>query len=109
MPLSCVTSRLYVPSRVAETLTRYWLPEPARFVTLPVPVPPEDSAKSPASTPVTSSLNVTSKTRVCAEVVSTAGSLRSIDVTVRISLALFMATALPDEDSIGLLSVSIIL
>ena len=82
MPLSCVTSRLYVPSRVAETLTRYWLPEPARFVTLPVPVPPEDSAKSPASTPVTSSLNVTSKTRVCAEVVSTAGSLLTIDATV---------------------------
>ena len=33
MPLSCVMSRLYVPSCAAETFTRYWLPEPVRAVT----------------------------------------------------------------------------
>ena len=33
MSLFGTISRLYVPSRVAETLTRYWLPEPVRAVT----------------------------------------------------------------------------
>ena len=49
---------------------------------LPPPVLSGDSSKSPASTPVTSPLNVTAKTRVCAEVASPAGSLLSTDVTV---------------------------
>jgi hypothetical protein len=63
-------------------VTRYWLPEPARFVTLPVPVPPEDRTKSAWSTPVTSSLNVTPKTRVRSDVVASAGSLLSMEATV---------------------------
>ena len=41
-----------------------------------------ESTKSPASTPVTSSLNVTAKTRVRPDVVASAGSLLTIDVTV---------------------------
>ena len=41
-----------------------------------------DSAKSPASTPVTPSLNVTPKTSIVSDVDSSAGSLLSIDVTV---------------------------
>ena len=71
-----------MPSRVAETFTRYWLPEPARFVTLPVPALSGDSAKSVWFTPVTSSLNVTAKTRVRSDVVAPAGSLLTIDATV---------------------------
>ena len=49
---------------------------------LPPPVLSGDSAKSPASTPVTSSLNVTPKTRVRSDVVASAGSLLTIDATV---------------------------
>ena len=55
---------------------------------LPAPVLPGDSAKSLRSTPVTSSLNVTSKTRVRSDVVASAGSLLTIDVTVGGVLAL---------------------
>ena len=106
MLLFCAMSRLYVPSRVTETVTRYRLPEPVRFAMLPAPVLPGDSAKSAWSTPATFSLKVTAKTRVCAEAVSVVGSLRSIDVTVGISFTLFMEMALPDEDAIGLPSVS---
>ena len=49
---------------------------------LPLPALPGDSAKSLRSTPVTSSLNVTSKTRVRSDVVASAGLLLTIDATV---------------------------
>ena len=57
----------------------------------------EDSTKSAKSTPVTFSLNVTSKTRLRSEVIAVAGLLRSIDVTAGIS---FMVVVLPDDGSI---------
>ena len=66
-------SRLYVPSCVAETVTRYVSPEPVRLAMLPVPVLPEDRAKSAASTPVTFSLNVTRYTSVWLSVFSDVG------------------------------------
>ena len=75
-------SRLYVPSCVAETVTRYVSPEPVRLAMLPVPVLSWERTKSTASTPVTLSLNVTRYTSVWLFVTWLAGLLLSIDVTV---------------------------
>ena len=105
------TSRLYVPSCAADTVTKYWLSEPVTPVTLPVPVLSCDSTKSALSTPVTFSLSVTEKTRVCVDAASSTGSLRSIDVIVgAVVSAITLPTvvmALPEKDSIRLPSVSI--
>ena len=72
---SCMVLRSAM--RSAGSLVCVNCPEP-----LPPPVLSGESAKSPASTPVTSSLNVTAKTRVRLVVAWSAGSLLTIDVTV---------------------------
>ena len=72
---SCMVLRSAM--RSAGSLVCVNCPEP-----LPPPVLSGDSAKSPASTPVTSSLNVTSNTKVDSEVSSPDGSLLSIDASV---------------------------
>jgi hypothetical protein len=54
--------RLNVPSVFTATVALYVSPDTADTVMEPAPVP--DSSKSPASTPVTSSLNVTANPSV---------------------------------------------
>ena len=82
IPWPAAMSRLNIPSVVTATVTLYVLPEPAKPVTLPVPMPSGDNTKSAASTPVTFSLKMIWKTRDVLFVTSTAGSLLVIDATV---------------------------